>query len=228
MMSQLEFQEFNPDYEPSSTGTRWKGYKERFENFMIAKHGKEMKDIADAIKKASLLHFAGEKVLNMYNTKKKTEDKFEDVVRILDEFFVEQVNPEYEKYIFSKAVQAKGETFDAYVTRLKLLANNCGFTDKDAEIKSRIIQGFFSDSLRQKALTNKDWELKNLIDEGRAMEISRRQASLIEEKTNSIAMISSSGQKHEKHKNKTNFGENVKQMWLLWEKTRQRKKLLSS
>ena len=69
-MSHIEFSEFNPDYEPSSTGTRWKAYKERFENFMIAKHAKEFKDIADPIKKASLLHFGGEKVLNLYNTKK--------------------------------------------------------------------------------------------------------------------------------------------------------------
>ena len=54
-MSTVEFGEFNPDVEPNTVGVRWGEYKERFVNFMEAKQGKEFSQIADPVRKASLL-----------------------------------------------------------------------------------------------------------------------------------------------------------------------------
>ncbi|RNA31049.1 hypothetical protein BpHYR1_045325 [Brachionus plicatilis] len=89
-MSALEFPEFNPDIEPNSVGVRWLEYKDRFENFMIAKHGKELSEIADSVCKASLLHYAGQSVYKMYKTKEESKHKYTDMIRVLDEFFVPQ------------------------------------------------------------------------------------------------------------------------------------------
>ncbi|RNA00438.1 RNA-directed DNA polymerase [Brachionus plicatilis] len=116
----------------------------------------------------------------MYKTKEESKHKYTDMIRVLDEFFVPQVNPEYEKFIFANAKQSRSEPFDAFVNRLRLLANGCQFNEPESMIKSKIIQGCLSDQLRQRALSDKNMTLDRLIEEGRAMEASRLQAKQME------------------------------------------------
>ncbi|RNA25525.1 hypothetical protein BpHYR1_007698 [Brachionus plicatilis] len=75
-MSALEFSEFNPDIEPNSVGVIWLEYKDRFENFMVSKHGKKLSEIADSVCKASLLHYAGQSVYKMYKTKEEVKHRY--------------------------------------------------------------------------------------------------------------------------------------------------------
>jgi hypothetical protein len=203
-MNAVEFCEFNPDVEPNTVGVRWTEYKERFSNFMIAKHGKELAQIGDAVRKASLLHFAGPSVFKMYKTKEDSNHTYEDVVKTLDEFFVPQVNPEYEKFIFANAKQSRNEPFDTFVNRLRLLANGCKFKEPEPMIKSKIIQGCYSDILRQRALSDKTMTLERLIEEGRAMEASRLQAKQME--TGCDLNVNAIGPKKSQYReNKSNF-----------------------
>lgn len=57
---------FDPDTEISVAGLRWRKYKIRFENYMVAKTGKKFEAIEDSVKRASLLHHVGERVFEMY------------------------------------------------------------------------------------------------------------------------------------------------------------------
>ena len=69
---------------------------------------------------------------------------------------------------------------------LRLLAMNREFADNDREIKTQIVQNCLSHKLRlrMKALQNPKLTLTQLLDAGKAMEMSKSQAETIEEKQN--------------------------------------------
>ena len=49
-------------------------------------------------------------------------------------------------------VKAANTDFDSFVNRLRVLLTNCSFNDAEAEIRTQIIHGCVSDTLRIKAL----------------------------------------------------------------------------
>lgn len=77
-------------------------------------------------------------------------------------------------------MQESGETLDNYHTRLRILAKNCEFADMTAEIKTQIIQSCTSSQLRRKALREPDLTLDDLLNHGRACELSELQATGME------------------------------------------------
>lgn len=149
----MEFPQFKPDVDTSSVGPRWTQYKERFENFMIAKHQKEISKIENLVLKASFLHVVGPKVYEMYKSVAKKEDKYEEVIQKIDSFFKTQIHEEFEKFIFSRAHQEKDEPFEAFVNRLRVLGQHCGFANLDAEVKSKAIQGCIDEELQLLGIT---------------------------------------------------------------------------
>ncbi len=146
------FPAFDPDYEPESVGLRWDDYKKDFRNFMVAKCNKKFNDIAAEVKTASFLHYVGKKVSRLFRTRGNEDAAYADIIDQLDGYYVKAINSDYERYTFSLARQAKNESFDAFVNRLRVLATNCNFADSKAEIRTRIIHGCYSEQLRVKAL----------------------------------------------------------------------------
>ena len=112
------------------------------------------------------------------------EDPFEKAATALTNYFTPKKNREYEVYVFRKAKQENGENISAFHTRLRQLAINCEFADNDREIKTQIVQNCLSHKLRMKALQNPELTLTQLLDAGKAMEMSKSQAETIEEKQN--------------------------------------------
>ena len=84
---------------------------------------------------------------------------------------------------FSQARQQPNETLDQFTTRLRQLASTCEFTSVEKEIKSQIILNCSSSHLRRRALRESSLTLKAVLDLGRTMEISEKQASGIEYKS---------------------------------------------
>ena len=72
---------------------------------------------------------------------------------------------------------------DQFVTRLKQKVQPCNFVDIDHEIKDQIV--FNSDCVQRKALRN-NLALQNLVAVARVMELSNKQAVLIEEKNQEL------------------------------------------
>lgn len=68
-----------------------------------------------------------------------------------------------------------------FTTRLKQKAQQCNFVDNNREIKNQIVFNQHSDHLQRKSLRD-DLDLKNLVAAARAIELSTKQATLMEEK----------------------------------------------
>ena len=180
-MSQIQyFPPFDPDYEPDSVGLRWEDYKRDFVHYMVASNKEKFADIEAEIVTSSFIYLMGKRCANLFRTVGNDTDKYVDICTKMDKVFVKSVNTDYEKYKFSLARQSKNESFDAFINRLRILSANCGFSDADAEIRTRIIQGCYSEPLRVKALSE-NLNAENLIKTGRAMEHAKSQAHLITE-----------------------------------------------
>lgn len=160
-----------------NVGPRWMKWLSRFERLLIAL------DIDNPLRKrALLLHYAGTDVDEIFDTLAETgeQDNYDAAVQALNAYFSPKVNTAYELYNFRQAKQADNETLDSYHTRLRHLAKTCDFTDVDKEIASQIVLTCTSQRLRRRALRD-NLPLKDLLDAGRAFEVSEMQASRVED-----------------------------------------------
>ena len=162
----------------NNPGPHWKKWLSRFERLMVAL------DINSAKRKrALLLHYAGPKVDEIFDTLQETgeDEDYDRAVAALNKYFEPKSNSMYEVYIFRQGKQEPGETLDRFVTRLRQLATNCKFTDVDREITAQVIAHCHSPRLRRQALSKgEDLTLAKLLDIGRALEASEKQAEVLE------------------------------------------------
>ncbi|KAE8601352.1 hypothetical protein XENTR_v10013648 [Xenopus tropicalis] len=94
----------------------------------------------DKRKKALLLHYAGSAVYDIYCTlPTDSTDNYTKCSKALSDYFSPKTNVRYERYKFRIAKQLPQETMDAFVTRLRELAQSCSFTDVDDEITTQVI-----------------------------------------------------------------------------------------
>jgi hypothetical protein len=105
-----------------------------------------------------LLHLIGEDALGVFDTFEfaSDEDK-EKASEILKKFDEYDCNPKrnltVERHIFNSRMQQPGESFDQYVTDLRLKVKTCEYgTMADEMIKDRIVVGVQSDIVRGRLL----------------------------------------------------------------------------
>ena len=120
-------------YEPRDTAAqRWTVWIDRFEIYLVAA------DITKpARQRAMLLHMIGEALYGIFRTLKEPtpqdgETPYDTAKKALVNFFVPQMNLEFEIWKFRESKQETGENLDTFNARL--------FEDPDKEIKSQLIQ----------------------------------------------------------------------------------------
>jgi len=170
----------------------WKSFKQRFDLYLLA-IGAETK--SDARKNALLLTCAGQQAMDVYNTLELPDEveikpatgedaavlqgpKYETVLKAFDNYCAPKTNETYERYIFRCRRQKEGETFDSFVTDLKLKGRTCDYGEKrDSHIRDQIVYGVLSDKLRERLLRTTDLTLAKSIEVCKASEISQLQMS---------------------------------------------------
>ena len=195
-----------PEFDITETSTeaaRWKKWLSRFQNLLVAMNVTDKKR-----QRALLLHYAGEAVNEIFDTLPDTtagegDDPLDKAVQALTNYFTPKQNREYEIYVFRQAKQELSSvSISAFHTRLRQLAVTCG--DVDREIKTQIVQSCSSHKLRTKALENPSYTLAQLLDAGKAMELSKTQAANIEEKQSVNKLSSRDGNRRPWDRNNSN------------------------
>ena len=114
---------------------------------------------------------------------------YQKTIATLTQHFSPQINVEIQKYKFHECRQTQ-ETVQEFYEHLSALADTCGFADKNSEIKSKIISGCKSNKLRMKGLHNPNMTLTQLLDHGKAYEITEKSAkAMVEREQNSVDVI---------------------------------------
>ena len=173
-----DFPPFDTESDPTSLGIQWKKWILRLKNLFVAL------DIIEKVRqKASLLHYGGANLADIYCALASEDDKeCQQVKEKLVAHFEPKVNVTFETYNFRQLAQEHDESIDKSVTRLREAANRCDFHDEDREIKDQIVQKCLSERLRRKAL-REDPSLSNLLSAARAMETADAQARAMESPT---------------------------------------------
>ncbi|XP_052806251.1 uncharacterized protein K02A2.6-like [Mya arenaria] len=170
------FPSFDVDTDKSNAGTRWEKWLGRLENLFVG-----LKVTDDDQKRALLLHYAGEKVYDIYDVEKRdTDATFEATRKVLNDYFAPKKNVQMEIYNFRSCKQHDTQSLDEFVTELRTLAKNCEFTNVDKEILQQVIQNCRSNQLRRRALREPDKALCDILTMGRMLEQSDRQAAVME------------------------------------------------
>ena len=121
----------------------------------------------------------------IYATMKfQTEEK----KRPVDELFVafdEYCNPKknetVERYKFFLRNQELGETFDKFVTELKVLAASCNFGElEESLLRDRVVCGILDSSLRERLLREASSDLPKCLQICRAAELSQSRVQNLE------------------------------------------------
>ena len=148
---------------------------------------------AKKIQSMTLLHVVGSDALEIYNTFRWAEGDCpgeceenlhttECILKKFENYCTPRKNVTIERHVFFSRNQAAGETFDQYVTDLKLKAKTCEFqTVTDSLIKDRIVGGIRDDKVRARLLREPDLSLNKAEDLSRAAEIADLQMKMMKE-----------------------------------------------
>jgi hypothetical protein len=181
-----------PPYKVSSDGASWKKWFAKFENMLRA-----LDVTTDARKKAMLLHYVGEETYDIYDSFTNEQkgvgavdgdnrpNEYAVATKSLTDYFTPKKNTTYEVFKFRQATQNPGENIDSFCTRLRTLASTCEFHNAETEILSQILQGCTSSRLRRKSLKD-GYNLKQVIDEARAIELSESRAAEMENRVSAV------------------------------------------
>lgn len=139
------FPSFEYDVVKSNAGTRWKKWIGRLENVFV---GINLED--DARKRTLLLHYAGERVYDIYDAEKgEAEAYYAATKQVLQTYFEPKVNTQMDIYNFRKHKQLEGQTLDEFVTKLRQPGKTCAFDITEKEILTQVIQNCSSNRLRR-------------------------------------------------------------------------------
>lgn len=149
----------------ANIGSLWDKWLKRFENYIAAI---DIDD--DSRKRKMLLHFVGSNTFDDFQTIADTGTEYKTAVEKLTLHFKPKVTKQFERALFRRMKQEKGEKIDTYHTRLKQQAGSCGFTDVNDEIYYHIVQTTNDSKLRKKGLRT-EMTLEHVLAEGRNNEL---------------------------------------------------------
>lgn len=110
-------------------------------------------------------------------------EKFEEYVK-------PRTNVIYNRYRFQTRIQADTETFDQFVTELKLMVRDCNYEKSEEMVRDRIVIGVKSHKIREKLINvGSDLTLQKALDIARLHEQSTSQARQISGEDTSVHVI---------------------------------------
>ena len=167
------FPEFT-GHDSATAALDWEKYIKRLERLFCAI------SVTDSKKKRDLLlYYVGDDVNDIFANLENTGNDYDTAKTKLHEHFNPKRNVDYHRCKFGDTTQLPDESIADFYVRLQKLAGYCDFADKEGNIKTQLLRGTCSSALRRKALRD-NLTLKQIIDTGRAAEITRDQTSDLE------------------------------------------------
>ena len=174
------------DWSSGDLPSAWKAFKQHCE-FTF---GGPLKQKNEEVKCNYLMLWVGDKGREIYSTWELGPDE----AKKLKTYYTK-----YEAYVKSKfhqKVQQEGESFEQFLTDLKLLVKDCGYGDPDEMVRDRVVIGCHSTKTREKLIQEgSDLTLEKAIDIARTDEMSKTQ---LETMANEDASINSLNQRKPK------------------------------
>ena len=156
----------------------WPEWKQRFERFSCAtKLNKE----DEILLINALIYTMGkeaEHIFKAFTFGEGDEKKYAKVIEKFDDHFIPKRNVIHERACFHRCVQRERETVEAFIRNLYILAEHCDFgTQRDEQIRDRIVIEILDKSLSQKLQMRSDLNLDIAIQMARQSELVKSQVA---------------------------------------------------
>lgn len=140
-------------------------------------------DKSGEIKVALLLTIA--QGIQLYNTFEFAEDgdknNLNNVLEQFDAYCSPKKNEVYERHVFRCRVQQQDESFDSYVTDLRLKVQSCNYGDMQSSIlRDQIVFGIRNKKVRERLLREDSLKLEDALRICRASEQTEKQIRIFE------------------------------------------------
>lgn len=141
------------DTRETNLGVRWKKWKKQFEYYIVASGITQA-----AQKRALLLHVAGPRLQDIFETLSETGNSYEQAIEKLDEYLLPKMNVTHARRMFAECDHKEGESMASYVTRLREMAANCEYGD----LTEDLITSHAVDKCKNKRLQRRLYQEENL------------------------------------------------------------------
>ncbi|XP_070385300.1 uncharacterized protein [Dermacentor albipictus] len=122
--------------------------------------------------------------------KKPNSLEYEDVVKVLDEFFDPKRHEITESFRFFNRCQLDGESVQEFITEIRRIADNCNFgTMLDRMLRDRIVCGIRSSALQKQLLTKKDLSVEEAETMALSAEAADKDANKMATDTSAVLKI---------------------------------------
>lgn len=188
-MAQYSLEKFECEGEVGSVSVRWERWKRGLYIYL------EAAGIDSEIKKrASLLHFGGHELQEIFysipGANDEEGDLFSIAIQKLDEYFSPKQSKVYERHLFRQLKQLPDEKFEKFLVRLRHQASKCQFSNQDEQIIDQIVEKCNSEDLRKKILkTGDSMTLNEIVTEANVLEALNRQLENFEKKSTDAPSI---------------------------------------
>ena len=126
-------------------------FKQKFEIYMSAA-GYDSKEVPKRKQAAILLNLAGEEAIEVYNTftfDDETEQDLEVILQKFQEYCEPKKNITFERRVFNTRTQQPTQSFDCFVTELRVQAKKCAYGALQEELtRDRIVVKIRDDKIR--------------------------------------------------------------------------------
>ena len=191
------------DWTSRDLPTAWKAFRQHCE-FTF---GGPLKRKSEEEKCNYLMIWIGDKGRDIYNTWELTAEeakKLDTYYTKYETYVKPKSNKVFARYKFHQKVQQEGESFEQFLTDLKLLVKDCGYADPDEMVRDRVVIGCHATKTREKLIQEgSDLTLEKAIDIARTDEMSKAQLKTM---TTENPSINSVNQKKQKSHKKTKSG----------------------
>ncbi|CAG2188276.1 unnamed protein product [Mytilus edulis] len=162
----------------------WKRWKEEVELYIDLTMDAE----DEKAKVKMFLYLVGNQGREVYETltfeHPPNDRTFIQVLQAFENHCNPKKNEPVGRYMFNMRNQRPDETFDKYITELKLLASTCNYgAINDSLVRDRIVCGISNSSLRERLLRTLDLTLDKTMQLGRAAELTNERIKTLENPT---------------------------------------------
>ena len=161
----------------SNVADNWHRFRDQWENYELAA---DLTEASSEKRAAVFLTCIGSDAYDVYRSMEfdtvANKKKIDPIIQAFEVFCVGAVNVTYERYMFNRRIQERGERFDVFLGDVRRMARSCKFDAvEESMIRDRIVVGIHEDSTRHKLLQIRDLTLAKAIDICKASEAAGRQ-----------------------------------------------------
>ena len=182
------------NFDAENVSTVFRDWKQQWIHYSRAV---DLTSKSELVQVSTLLTCMGNEARRIFDTfeweNPEDQNNIEAVLQMFEKHIAPLANIPFERFSFNIRNQEPGESFEKYVTQLRLLARNCEFENinSDEILRDRILFGMRDVVVRKKLLMKPKLTLQDVLLACRTEELSHRHVKALHEESENVHAVNS-------------------------------------